>query len=812
MSVTAQCPSCSKSFKAPDSMAGKKVRCRACAHSFVIPVSLQDAPEVEINLLEEGAHSPPPPPSPDDTPVAAPPAIIEELVTPSEQTKPSSAPKSSSSSKSAPSSKSPSASKPKSKSKDSSSASTVAATSPTGLLPQEMFEPVAGSGNVSVVHRPGWFNHPVVQLVDKWAPLAVVVVGFLWLAGSVAGVSPSEPGWIWLSRFGLIISLYTIIVAPMTLIGIKIATNIAGRPMPKGAITRVYTAYVPSMVLTVVLWNVGGGATPALVMGLILGLSVSAAAILLFFRLKPEETLPVAALGSGGFVLGSAIATAIALGLNYITIAGLREAKTTHPPPTSPYLPWINWDVTPPAPEAPTKPPAPRAAPTPAPTPQPPTDSGLLMPVNPPGPTTPPATGDGSAPRSPVTPARPEVRGPVMTMPQTSDSSTPPTPPTPPSPPTPSGSLTDSPLVASVTPIPTGGAFEGILRPLNASAAKSDLFAIARRPDGASVQIDVRNIGTTVLSSTSKFMNPPSAQNAAAPITSSYVISPEPALLARTATFPRPCIQIWSFEKQQVIETLDLTLERGESMPVLIGFVRPTRLVYFIPGRNKLYTADLGSPAKATDLPIAITADNSRIGIDPTGTTAAIAFLAPAETRGSARASAGHTLLIANLDAPITAPKRIAITKVATDFAVAPTGVAFTPDSSLVSLYYERGGSSVLLTCNPTTGKFLDREAVFPASASQPPLERQYSGSSILYLPDGKHLLVYGNGVISAEGRNLGQIDIPRVTAASLRPDGSLLLVQEPDGAPRAVLNVKLKEKALDPVAPRGDTRTAPPR
>lgn len=788
-------------------LAGKTVRCRACRFSFEIP-DPETKPAVSdngvtLNLRDESDDALPAVggPSLDDTPVAPLPAITESTATES----PSDAlPVVKASRRST---GKPDVNKSaKAKRTPESAASPAYATDDAALLPAEMFTAAEATGDVQVFHRPGWFTHPVVTAVDKWAPGAIVVLGYLWLAISVAGVSPSTPGWIWLSRFGLIVALYSVLVAPLALLGVKIAMNIAGRPTPKGNVLRIYTAYIPAMVLAVVLWNVGGGATPALVMGTALGLFVSAGAILLFFRLKPEETLPVAALGSGGFVLGSALATLVALGLNYLTIAGLRESKTTTPPPASPFLPWIAWDVQPPPDEPPSKPvkPAPAPAPIPGPVPVP-------VPV-PAHPSTPPASESAPSPTGPsnrVTPTpsvpqrstpEPEPPAPIMAVPN--DGATTPRHVAPAA----SGPLTESPLVASVTPIPTGGAFDAVLRPL----AVSDLLIATRRPEPATLQMDVYSLGQSGARFTARFMDAPAAGRPEQTVHESNAISAAPALLARSATFPRPCIQIWSFEQKQVVHTIEVALEKGEALPVLVGFAKPERLVYYVPNRNKLYTIDLGGTVKATDLPIGLTAENCLFTIDPTGTTVVVALLGPADAR--TKLAAGHHLFIVNLDNPTVAPRRVAVTKVASDFAVAPTGMAFTPDGLRVSVYFERGGSAVLLTYDVATGEFADREAVFPASAARPPLERRFAGSSISYLADGRHLLVYGNGVVSAEGKVVGAIDIPRVTAATVREDGSLVLVQEPEGAPRTVLAVKLVQNALDPTPPRGDTRGSPGR
>src|SRR5688572_20967851 len=57
MSIPVQCEHCFKKYNAPDSMAGKKIKCRNCGKVFAVPGGAIDDEMDLSGLSEEGAGS-----------------------------------------------------------------------------------------------------------------------------------------------------------------------------------------------------------------------------------------------------------------------------------------------------------------------------------------------------------------------------------------------------------------------------------------------------------------------------------------------------------------------------------------------------------------------------------------------------------------------------------------------------------------------------------------------------------------------------------------------------------------------------------
>lgn len=761
--LSAQCPNCGKTFKAPESFAGRSVRCRVCHTEFTI-----------------AASAPPPSTPPTEPPPTGP--FIDPHPTPTDLTAAPSTPPTS-----------PERLPPK----------VVSPFQPVGsvpkpgpeLLPSEMF--TADLRGPATTERTShaeealdaFYRQPAVRLAEHWALRLVIPLCLLWLAFSMHRVSPDTPGWLWISRTLWVAGLFSVLLMPMALLGLMVTCILTDRPMPAHAGRHVFVAFAPAAVFSMALWNAGGGTTPALLLGTILGLAFSAALLMVFLRLAPAETTPIVGGAVVGFLLGGTLVAALTLGINLAIVAGLKEANSSCGLTESPLLPWVRFDVPSDAVPAPAESTPPAPAPTPPTTPPPAASDDSPTPV----PTLPP-------------PPPPSVIPPVTTPPQNlmpvPQDTAPPATATPPiTLPGHTEPLTRSPLVAAVSNIPTGDRFERILF----THAPSEWFAVVRRAAGRT-RISVQRLGSPDPVHTAEFVDMAGDGG--------FALSPDGLRLARVAAFPRRGIQIWSFAQNRVETTLDLPAEPNEPPPVLVGFVTPNRIVYYTPGTTRLQWANLDrtETPRSIDLAHRLSPDQTAIAVSPTGQTAAVAFRnasAPTPT-GRPPAATGHQLALVNLDTA-TRIRRIPIDRVRADFAVVPTGIAFSADARRFYLYYERADSAVLIAGTITPPQIGDLEAVYPDAPAKPPLERTFHGSALLPLPTADRFLIYGNGLADATGRNLGQIDIARVTAHQLAPDGSLLLVHEPEDGPRSLLRVQIADIPLDPPNRSGNTPPASP-
>jgi hypothetical protein len=473
MGITATCQSCSRSYAVPDHLAGKTVKCRSCGQMIVLPTAAEFANDLSFadegdSLASLGM---------DDTPPAmTPPEGVD-------QAQPAAA---------APAGNRPSQARPaRSTSTHGKADSTVAGTPTRSSSSAQEVE--AGSP-VAVVTGPSgewanWYRHPYAIKIDYWLPRILCVLGILWLCISMVSASEGLPGWVVASRLAVLGLCYVGLVFPLALVGLKIGTGISHEGMPGGAAWRAFASYLPALTISVVLWNAGGGTTPALVMGAFLGLAISAGVVMLLFRLEPERVLGVAACGSGGFVMGGLISCLLVYGVNFLTIYGLSQSKSPSIPPVSPYWPGLAWNI------------------------QPPTATTTTAPIKR---TSPGPSGTPSSVTSPATPpADPGLPG-----------------------------LTSSPLVARVDGSGPKLKFERLLRP----STPSQFAAVFRKGEAGTTLVERFDAIGWTKTGTTTIGEPPSADT----VESTYALSPDGKRLARIAKFPKPSIQVWSYVDARV--------------------------------------------------------------------------------------------------------------------------------------------------------------------------------------------------------------------------------------------------------------------
>jgi hypothetical protein len=307
MSITATCTSCGKSFQAPDTFAGKRVKCKVCGTAFTV-------------------QGTPPPPPPVDPEIEA----MEKL-------------------ESSDSSSSSSSAQGRRGSKIGPRMETRMPANPSaGEF--EFDAPAELSSRANVLR----FRYPGALVVDQWLPLTLIVVGFVWLGFTVDQADAKNILWIDFLRFFVPSLLYLALVFPITLALIRKAGRDVRFRMPPSPGLRCFATYLPAFVLGTGLWWVGNGAFSSFLLGGLFGLVLSSAILWLLFRLRETEIGLAAANGAAGFIISSAIAIGILLGLNTVTRMAVVQSKTEASVPASPFGPGLAWIAPlPPPPTAP---------------------------------------------------------------------------------------------------------------------------------------------------------------------------------------------------------------------------------------------------------------------------------------------------------------------------------------------------------------------------------------------------------------------------------------------------------------------------
>jgi hypothetical protein len=332
-------------------------------------------------------------------------------------------------------------------------------------------------------------------------------------------------------------------------------------------------------------------------------------------------------------------------------------------------------------------------------------------------------TTHSGSPGSTTVPARPAARGRYMT----------------------------SPAVLTADEVQISGTYRTLLRP----GTGPGMIAVIRGLEASNLPVEVWDAVRSRSSGRAVFAEPQAASDDA--LEAGYALSPDGGLLARVADFPRRSVQFWSYTSARVETARDLP-PASDSAVRLLGFVDNTRLLYRLDSGNTrlrvVDSADAGALV-SVDLDSALPRLDSVIAVDAFGTSVAIAL------RSS---TGGHQILIHSLNRG-TLTRRIAVSAISADRDTPPTGLTFSPDGSRIVAYYEQspGGAALLVTYNTNNGDLVS-EAAFPSSPLPPRGNLRFRGSSLLFFPDSKHLLLYGDAVLDAStGRMLGRLELPRV-------------------------------------------------
>lgn len=284
MPITATCTSCAKSYQAPDAMAGKSVRCKSCGTIFKIesPDLGAAAPgDLDFEALER-SFSGESVDAPHDGPMVD--------------------------------------AKGKVSIRRSADVSDIKLSGETGSGVRSNFR----------------YRFPFAKQVDQFLPWVLLIgsLGLLikWsLSLEATGVPESPSAGVGLSRFFLLLGCYLILVWPASHIALTKAAKKLRFSMPKAALWRSFTGFLPVLLLGAGFYMISGGDPFGLIVGLLLGVLLSVGAITLLYRLFPNEMPIVGAYTSVGAIIGGmfSIATLVAINLVSLSVANMSKKEPT---------------------------------------------------------------------------------------------------------------------------------------------------------------------------------------------------------------------------------------------------------------------------------------------------------------------------------------------------------------------------------------------------------------------------------------------------------------------------------------------------
>lgn len=738
MAIGAECDSCQKQFSAPESMAGKSVRCKGCGNIFVIP-SLKDDPAGETDLSGWAA--------------------MEQTAT-------------------------------------GGGDDTILSTGNRSFRarPQEPPGTMEFAPDDLPARRPPRrnlpFDFPLSALLDKWLPFLIVIACLSWVAWETYMIPDKGLGRAWLPplRVAVLLGIYFLVIFPISLKGVRAAATKANVGLPHREGWRTFAVFTLPFALGYVLWLISGSIT-MLITGCLVGLVFSGLSYWLLFRLRAEE-MPVSyGIAAGGFLGGVAAATVLLVGLNLILNTIMQATRSAQTFSGSPLGPYFAWD----APKPPAQKEVEKSKST--------TMASAVDNVSPDqgeNGTSPIQPGDNpSLFTDPDATTREaivdSIEAPVVVVVPSADP-----PPSVPGdtgiiPPDPSDEPSDldpppsivnkSPIVADIISGSEIGAFEEILFP-----ATANKWMAVVKEHGAEEDLIERWTTQPLAAKESTVFGREQEE-----ISGEYAISPAGDLLVRIASWPTLSAQVWSFDENKVTRTITLDKKYGEAN--LIGFFNSDRFVIHRRSGEKsgieIWDARTGLAGKTSNTPDFV--DSTRVSdISPDGRFLALAL--PVQ-EGDTRK--GYMELYSMVTGkPMI---RIPITQMDWSQGAMPVGVAFSPDSTNIAVLFEENRQGLLLCWSLSIPNAqLVANHLYPAGIAANAGERPAGGRVFDWLGDGQGWLLYGASVYDFKsGRLLGEIGLSDVISQRVIDKETCALIHKGSNGQAELKIIKLNKEEL---------------
>ncbi len=704
MSIVAQCQACKAKYNVPDTMAGKKVRCKKCGQIFGVP-----APETEIDLL---------PDEPDlsgvddenDAPAARP-ILAKSAVRPAPR-RPSVLPP---------------------------------VSSMRGEVDTGEDESSDESGDTDLAANPA-FAFPGNAFIEGALPYLIVAVAVVWMVSSTLRVEDFGRSWVGHLRWFVYLLAYVVIVYPITMLGVRTAGENLRFGLPPAHAWKVFSLFSLPFMLGVIWSLTGVGPIGTYTAGIVVGLIIALAGFLFLYRLRPNQMVAGLGIITAFFVSGCALAALLGFGINIVLVSAMKPTETVGAIPRSPLGPAFPW----PQPPLEKRNTVTKGNPTTEDTsPETPVTKGagdpVIVPETPGKGSTAPGTVDAGDPKM-IKPKDPTDPNPLVASTDPEKKM-----------PTEPGVNPLDPTIVPVIPVKPAPV---IVSPMLAAAPVNspigefdDIFYSALA--GPPVALVVRERGpisdTLEVWNTQPFekkgtLSPPHPLNEH-PI---YWVGPRGLIFARLIDFPKKLIEIRLTAEDKVIRTIELDTERL-GIPEIIGFAGKNQIaiLWDLGQRHgvELFDTTTGQRMRTIDLP-GFQKSKGNIAFSPDGRyfAAAVKSFLPG---GLGTGVSTPAIQLSDVAIGQLAPRPYPITVLGGDKNLTLSGLAFSPDSQKFSMLYEEAGNNLIVTWKPPeTRAFLQYNFFSDHSTGA---TTEYHGAAIEALPGAATWLIYGHSVVETD-------------------------------------------------------------
>src|SRR5687768_6081106 len=311
MSIPVQCEHCFKKYNAPDSMAGKKIKCRNCGKVFSVPGGADDELDLSSLQADEAAAG-----LGDDDLMSGTSSGTRAGASHGSRgggrigTDPS-----------------------------KGIATRLARTGTAGDIP------IATSSHDDGPPRRKSlpFDFPGADVLDNIAPILLFVLGLGWLALMAFNSNDTGVGWVGMLRAGLYVLLYVALAFPLCYAAVKWAAKASRFMLPPSPALRAFGAFAVPFAMAFAFWLSGQSAV-SLTLGTIVGAIIAGAAVWFLFRVQPNEMGNALGGATGAFAASIVASYLILLGVNMIFSAVMTKADTNELS-RSPVAPALAWNV-----------------------------------------------------------------------------------------------------------------------------------------------------------------------------------------------------------------------------------------------------------------------------------------------------------------------------------------------------------------------------------------------------------------------------------------------------------------------------------
>ena len=708
MSILSQCKACGAKYNVPDTMAGKKVRCKKCGEIFEVPAGkagvepVSDGPDLSGIADEEAAVERPIPTRNAPKPAPRRPGVLPPVSSmPGDQDE-----------------------------GDNEDASNQSDGSSLAANPAFRF---AGS-----------------EWIEKAMPFLLVSVSIGWMVAQTLHADDSGRNWAGHLRWFLYLAAYTVIVYPITLLGVRSAGAKVRFGMPVAHLWKIFAVFSLPFMLGIILTLTGIGSVTNFVTGIGVGLILALGAFLFLYRLRPDQMGTGLGIVSAFYLVGCTIAALLGVGINMALISTLKPTETAGAFPKSPLGPAFSW-------------------------PEPPVIKHPRL-----------ANADANKDSHTVEPSDNEVvkvipsaTGPTTTPPMTTDVK--PVKRLDPSELTPLVPIPDKTLtVASVTPKPLDPSTSPakiqkpaiVVSPLLAKApAESpigefdDIYFsnLAGTPTAIVVKARGPIADTLEVWGTQPFekkgtLAPPHPLNER-PV---YWVGQKGNVIARLIDFPKKAIELRLTAEDKAIRTIELDTEKF-GIPQIIGFAINNQLaiVWDRDGKFGLEMFDIttGQRTRQIDLP-GFEKCKGNLGISLDGRFVAAAVKPNVSSGINAVPGNLPAIQLSDVSGGRIPPRIYPIISFSSGKPLTLSGISFSPDGQKLSILYEEGGSNLIVTWKPPESKQLSQFNFFSERPTDTNID--YRGPLLEWLPGATTWLIHGQSVVDSD-RVLGDLGIADV-------------------------------------------------